>query len=646
MGKQDLHTSGYKKRRKQSKEKLKKADKKDTKERAKIAKEATREALKKSVSLLSQALKVPGAVKNREFANNFTSEVESILTEIHSEAINDESTILSSGKKGTNNKDGEESGTKRSSSKRQDSHNELCEVCDAGGDLLCCDTCNLVFHVACIRPKIASVPKGRWSCAYCIVEGAAKGEVETAKRAIRSMKDLRRSKDLPCEDGDESRSNRHQCDMTIIRMGRQFVTRKLVHGQIVEMDRHNTLEKALFEIKTLLDQKKDELARRVGDTGDPSGTAAVTPHGTEAMHADGELWCIYCMDDASIPICAFCGCKTCFGKHSAENLLLCDGCDHEWHIYCLDPPLESIPDGHWFCKGCIASGKDKEVLEEEEQDRLAEEALAKAQAEFDAIVAMEAAATGIMHHVDAEMGGSKKRGRKSSSGAYIPQQAAPVTALGQEEAPVVRRPGRPKGSVGKKRAEMLNASYGNNMQASIRMKKKENIHISTQTNKGKRRQGALGDWDRVHCDTEIFSDGPTAIKEAIGLDFAKAVANRAARRLLLPVELASMENFRAWAPICDLRETLALFQQKRDLLVRHISGDAMNEGYFPETSDSTDQLNTNACVGESFGAFDNTSSNYDALMEGGMMFDDQELNAEGFGDQYGLEAEDPISMDM
>ena len=51
--------------------------------------------------------------------------------------------------------------------KKEDDHNEVCEVCEKGGDLLCCDTCSLVFHIGCIRPKIGSIPKGKWSCAYC-----------------------------------------------------------------------------------------------------------------------------------------------------------------------------------------------------------------------------------------------------------------------------------------------------------------------------------------------------------------------------------------------------------------------------------------------------------------------------------------------
>lgn len=51
-----------------------------------------------------------------------------------------------------------------------DDHDEICEVCEKGGDLLCCDTCTLVFHLKCIRPKLSVVPKGHWSCPHCIIE--------------------------------------------------------------------------------------------------------------------------------------------------------------------------------------------------------------------------------------------------------------------------------------------------------------------------------------------------------------------------------------------------------------------------------------------------------------------------------------------
>src|SRR4051794_20602943 len=35
------------------------------------------------------------------------------------------------------------------------------------------------------------------------------------------------------------------------------------------------------------------------------------------------------------------------------SLLLCDGCDHGYHTYCLDPPVKAIPDRDWYCNRCL-----------------------------------------------------------------------------------------------------------------------------------------------------------------------------------------------------------------------------------------------------------------------------------------------------
>ncbi|KAK2189153.1 hypothetical protein NP493_114g03035 [Ridgeia piscesae] len=36
-------------------------------------------------------------------------------------------------------------------------------------------------------------------------------------------------------------------------------------------------------------------------------------------------------------------------------MLLCDGCDDAFHIYCLVPPLPAVPKGDWRCPRCVAS---------------------------------------------------------------------------------------------------------------------------------------------------------------------------------------------------------------------------------------------------------------------------------------------------
>ncbi|KAF8914272.1 jumonji superfamily protein [Gymnopilus junonius] len=47
-------------------------------------------------------------------------------------------------------------------------------------------------------------------------------------------------------------------------------------------------------------------------------------------------------------------CEICHKKNRGEEMLLCDGCDCGFHMFCLDPPLESIPKDQWFCFTCLA----------------------------------------------------------------------------------------------------------------------------------------------------------------------------------------------------------------------------------------------------------------------------------------------------
>ena len=44
------------------------------------------------------------------------------------------------------------------------------------------------------------------------------------------------------------------------------------------------------------------------------------------------------------------GCLSCGIDNDHANLLLCEGCNDEYHTYCLDPPLNAVPSGDWFCR--------------------------------------------------------------------------------------------------------------------------------------------------------------------------------------------------------------------------------------------------------------------------------------------------------
>ncbi|KAJ2930565.1 hypothetical protein H1R20_g6526, partial [Candolleomyces eurysporus] len=47
-------------------------------------------------------------------------------------------------------------------------------------------------------------------------------------------------------------------------------------------------------------------------------------------------------------------CEICHKKNRGEEMLLCDGCDCGFHMFCLDPPLTAIPKEQWFCFTCLA----------------------------------------------------------------------------------------------------------------------------------------------------------------------------------------------------------------------------------------------------------------------------------------------------
>lgn len=51
-----------------------------------------------------------------------------------------------------------------------------------------------------------------------------------------------------------------------------------------------------------------------------------------------------------------------FNGIDEDLVLICDGCENEIHIYCLNPPLFDIPEGDWFCPEC-SQNNDKNKIE-------------------------------------------------------------------------------------------------------------------------------------------------------------------------------------------------------------------------------------------------------------------------------------------
>jgi hypothetical protein len=62
--------------------------------------------------------------------------------------------------------------------------------------------------------------------------------------------------------------------------------------------------------------------------------------------------CGKCLDCPTVT-CKKCACTVCGGKHSEDTQVMCDECDEAFHIACLDPPLDSMPEGNeWYIINC------------------------------------------------------------------------------------------------------------------------------------------------------------------------------------------------------------------------------------------------------------------------------------------------------
>ena len=239
-------------------------------------------------------------------------------------------------------KDTDGSTTEKQSNK---SNNSRCEVCTGTGELLCCDTCPLVFHLHCMRPKLNAIPdNATWSCPYCIINGVVSSKemsFSDAKISVATMAMLSRGLDITPEEIERDNKDRitdgKRChEVTVQRSGKRFVVKRTAKAQIIELDRCSTLGEALVSV--------------VSELNHPA------THKKNKFDND-ELWCTHCLDDTCINLCAFCGCRKCYGKHDSDKLLVCDGCDEEYHTYCLSKPVDTIPNATWFCNICTSAGK-------------------------------------------------------------------------------------------------------------------------------------------------------------------------------------------------------------------------------------------------------------------------------------------------
>eukprot|EP00457_Paulinella_chromatophora_P000823 gb/GEZN01000823.1/.p1 GENE.gb/GEZN01000823.1/~~gb/GEZN01000823.1/.p1 ORF type:complete len:1116 (-),score=159.73 gb/GEZN01000823.1/:177-3524(-) len=52
------------------------------------------------------------------------------------------------------------------------------------------------------------------------------------------------------------------------------------------------------------------------------------------------------------------GCVVCHVDNHPAMMLLCDGCEGEYHMFCLTPKVRCVPRSDWFCPECLTSGRE------------------------------------------------------------------------------------------------------------------------------------------------------------------------------------------------------------------------------------------------------------------------------------------------
>ncbi|XP_068785462.1 chromodomain-helicase-DNA-binding protein 3 isoform X2 [Struthio camelus] len=90
-------------------------------------------------------------------------------------------------------------------------HQDYCEVCQQGGEIILCDTCPRAYHLVCLDPELDRAPEGRWSCPHCEKEGVqweAKEEEEEYEEELEEEGEKEEEDDhmeycRVCKDGGE-----------------------------------------------------------------------------------------------------------------------------------------------------------------------------------------------------------------------------------------------------------------------------------------------------------------------------------------------------------------------------------------------------------------------------------------------------------
>ncbi|KAK6246286.1 hypothetical protein QUC31_001057 [Theobroma cacao] len=196
-----------------------------------------------------------------------------------------------------------------------------------GKDCLVCDSCEEMYHVACIEPAVKEIPPRSWYCTSCTANGMGSPhencvicERLNACRTLvadenhnvncKVFSELEEHSNCSVDNGLQlSPGNKHPCVCKICGSG-------VEKGQKLRRCEHPYCPNKYYHMRCLTRKQLKSYSPR---------------------------W-----------YCPSCLCRNCLTDKDDDKIVLCDGCDAAYHIYCMKPPRTSIPRGKWFCRKCDA----------------------------------------------------------------------------------------------------------------------------------------------------------------------------------------------------------------------------------------------------------------------------------------------------
>ncbi|CAA2981764.1 PHD finger EHD3 isoform X1 [Olea europaea subsp. europaea] len=193
-----------------------------------------------------------------------------------------------------------------------------------GRNGLVCDSCEEMYHVSCIEPAVKEIPLRSWYCTTCSSKGIESPHDDCIAcerlNASRSLIDADGGDDLVDEEApEELEDSSNEIVSDEIELEREFQNCKVCGAEVgndedYRICGHSFCSQKFFHVRCLTSKQ---------------------------LKSYGPCW-----------YCPSCLCRACLADRDDDKIVLCDGCDHAYHIYCMQPPRTCIPKGKWFCKKC------------------------------------------------------------------------------------------------------------------------------------------------------------------------------------------------------------------------------------------------------------------------------------------------------